>query len=395
VELTPEWRTRKINFWGVAKSVISQLTVGQDLTKFSLPAAMLYPFSMLEMLLYRALYRLDFLYEAFEQTDPEQKFVTIIRWFLSIIEEEVWEKKPYNPILGETHRGSCTLEKYGETIFISEQVCHHPPISAFVTQNEFTKISMQGNTSFGVRFGGNSVSITTDGFLDILFGTTGEVYRFSKPVPDICMTNVVWGIRKIYWVANCDITCAQTGFSANIAFSQQELSNPIEGTILKHGKQLYKLNGLVGKTVTMSTINSEPVLETPISDKILIDHNSILDHRLKIDYPPPDEQEPSTSMKIWGETSKLIIDDDMLPADAAKVKVEQAQRRKREAYKKAGLVWKPKQFDFNEEKKIYIWNGKIKPPEIDTDEEKVLANEGVNITSGDRPKTWSNWLWRV
>jgi hypothetical protein len=39
-----EWETRKISLFGVAKSFVSQLSVGQDLTKVSLPAIFLNPY---------------------------------------------------------------------------------------------------------------------------------------------------------------------------------------------------------------------------------------------------------------------------------------------------------------------------------------------------------------
>jgi hypothetical protein len=48
-DLDAEWRTRKISFFGVVKSFVSQLKPGQELTKVSLPAHLLFPFSILEV----------------------------------------------------------------------------------------------------------------------------------------------------------------------------------------------------------------------------------------------------------------------------------------------------------------------------------------------------------
>jgi hypothetical protein len=53
VELDGEWKTRKISLMGVVRSFVSQLRPGQDLTRVSLPAVMLYPYSMLEVFAFR------------------------------------------------------------------------------------------------------------------------------------------------------------------------------------------------------------------------------------------------------------------------------------------------------------------------------------------------------
>lgn len=43
-----------------------------------------------------------------------------------------FEKKPYNPILGETHLVWTESEEFGRTECLSEQVIHHPPGTVLV-----------------------------------------------------------------------------------------------------------------------------------------------------------------------------------------------------------------------------------------------------------------------
>ena len=43
--------------------------------------------------------------------------------------------KPFNPILGETYE--YVTEEF---TYISEQVCHHPPVSAYHAENQHFKI---------------------------------------------------------------------------------------------------------------------------------------------------------------------------------------------------------------------------------------------------------------
>ncbi len=56
-----EWKNRKITLMGVLRSFITQLKPGQDLTRVSLPAVLLYPYSMLEVFGLRELGSFDIL----------------------------------------------------------------------------------------------------------------------------------------------------------------------------------------------------------------------------------------------------------------------------------------------------------------------------------------------
>lgn len=88
------------------------------------------------------------LFRIVDFTDPRDRMVQTVRWFLSAFHagrrSEV-AKKPYNPIIGETFRcwwdvdetnnGSGNLVSDGpvpwcttnQLTFIAEQVSHHPP----------------------------------------------------------------------------------------------------------------------------------------------------------------------------------------------------------------------------------------------------------------------------
>jgi len=77
------WKDRKISIWGTARSVISQLRTGQEMTRVSLPSIFLEPYSILELASSRYMGYLDQLQNLHSQKDPLQKMVMIIRWFLA------------------------------------------------------------------------------------------------------------------------------------------------------------------------------------------------------------------------------------------------------------------------------------------------------------------------
>src|SRR4051794_36465753 len=93
-----EWRTRKINLLGVVRSFVSQLRPGQDLTRVSLPAILLYPFSMLEVFGCRELAAFDMLLQMNKQESAYERMQTVVKATLATIQQETFHKKPYNPV---------------------------------------------------------------------------------------------------------------------------------------------------------------------------------------------------------------------------------------------------------------------------------------------------------
>eukprot|EP01102_Stenamoeba_stenopodia_P014346 TRINITY_DN474_c0_g5_i2.p2 TRINITY_DN474_c0_g5~~TRINITY_DN474_c0_g5_i2.p2 ORF type:complete len:120 (+),score=13.95 TRINITY_DN474_c0_g5_i2:52-411(+) len=94
-----EWEERRISIVGVAKSFISQLRVGQDLTKVSLPSVFLLPYSLLEEYASRTAGRLHLLFDLEKDQDPVTRMLRVVAWHISIFKNESYHHKPYNPVL--------------------------------------------------------------------------------------------------------------------------------------------------------------------------------------------------------------------------------------------------------------------------------------------------------
>lgn len=63
-------------------------------------------------------------------------------------------KKPFNPLLGQTFE---FIDEARGIEFLSEQISHHPPISAFyIRSNNF---EMFDNNKASVTFSGNSIKV--------------------------------------------------------------------------------------------------------------------------------------------------------------------------------------------------------------------------------------------
>lgn len=195
-----------------------------------MPSVLLHPFSMLEVMAQRELLSFHLLFDLDKEDDPLQRyaaslhnsslnffssrFFIVLRWFISLVRTETIEKKPYNPVIGEYHHawvindGMRTIRpRLGPlltvladtddvTEFISEQVSHHPPISATYTRAAKHGLELQLNPtfgchltfcfnhnfiSFGVKFGRNFAGVTTAGAAKLV--TPKDTYELSKVPP--------------------------------------------------------------------------------------------------------------------------------------------------------------------------------------------------------------------
>lgn len=317
------------------------------MTKISLPAELCHPYTMLEVMSYRETTLFKLLFGINEISDPLERFLLVLKWHLSMVRQEMFEKKPFNPVLGETHISFVDNDgKNGSVEFVSEQVSHHPPISAFSVRNEVHNLSVCSNISFQVKFGGNSATIATSGGASLVLGKfDGELYEMSRCIPDMLVRNVVWGTKYIIWAGDLVVSCKQTGFQASLTFSEARGQvNRVEGSIIDSaGNVAYKLGGTCGSEIFLEKPGAEPRLLLDVS-KEPFDEPKYLPVRpsfvprfllwfLSDHPPPPREQEaalnPMSSVAIWGPANEAILRGDISAADVAKQKVEDAQRKKR------------------------------------------------------------------
>jgi hypothetical protein len=87
-----------------------------------------------------------------KEQDAEHRAVLVLKWFLSTLKQQYSsrsenlgsEKKPLNPFLGELFLGKWDDSEDGEVKLVSEQVSHHPPVTAYAIWNEKSGVELQG-----------------------------------------------------------------------------------------------------------------------------------------------------------------------------------------------------------------------------------------------------------
>jgi len=324
-----EWETRRISLFGVAKSVISQLSIGQELTKVTLPSLFLYPYSELELGGYRSLQHIGLLLKANEEFDPLKRFLHVLRYFFSITQREKFEKKPYNPILGENHLVWTEPENSkGPVVYLGEQVSHHPPVFAYFIESKNEKIKIRSSIHFATKFHGNSISAAMTGGTKIELGFHGEHYHFSKPLPDLWIKNTIFGTKREPWDGEVIITCPKTNLKCSIIYKEEGWSavNYATAVITKTDTNTHiaTIKGIVGDSYHFIKLEENSPFQ---DDKVFLEMKTLKENKML--YMPQDQWDDRSSLKVWGDTSTSIAIDDMPNADISKRKVEDAQRKRR------------------------------------------------------------------
>jgi len=218
---------------------------------------------------------------------------------------EVWRKKPYNPILGEVHETHIESRiGCGNTYFVGEQVSHHPPITAVHIYNKQEDIILTENLSFGVTFGGNKLSIVTNGPGRLRLEKLNETYDMPKKIPDMTVRQLILGTKKIFWEGNLTVTCKESGLTSYLSFSKSGSDSVVKVTIQKDKEILCILEGLCGGQlqVAYGKEKKKPLLDV---DKV---------HRSTLRYLPINELDAYASQKVWNHVSKYILEDKTLEA---------------------------------------------------------------------------------
>ncbi|XP_072275734.1 oxysterol-binding protein-related protein 9 isoform X3 [Pyxicephalus adspersus] len=219
----------------VIMHLLSQVRLGMDLTKVVLPTFILERRSLLEM--YADFFAHPDLFVSIgDHKDPKDRMVQVVRWYLSAFHagrKGSVAKKPYNPILGEVFQchwvlpgsenddsetvseGPIPWASKNNVTFVSEQVSHHPPISAFYAECYNKRIQFNAHIWTKSKFLGMSIGVHNIGQGCVSCLDYDEHYIITFP------NGYGRSILTVPWVelgGECNINCSKTGYSATITF---------------------------------------------------------------------------------------------------------------------------------------------------------------------------------
>ncbi|XP_054657820.1 oxysterol-binding protein-related protein 7 isoform X4 [Grus americana] len=175
-----------VSLWGLLRS-----SVGKDLSRVALPVQLNEPLNTLQRLCEELEYS-ALLDRASRARDPRQRLVYVAAFAVSAYASTYYRagSKPFNPVLGETYE--CVRPDRGFR-FISEQVCHHPPISACHAESD--NFIFWQDMRWKNKFWGKSLEIVPVGTVNVQLPRTGDHFEWNKVTT--CIHNVLSGPRWI------------------------------------------------------------------------------------------------------------------------------------------------------------------------------------------------------
>ncbi|KAN0012645.1 hypothetical protein ACTFIU_007956 [Dictyostelium citrinum] len=313
---------------------LKQFASKQPFYKMSLPISYSEPRSFLEKLTDQGSY-LDIFLKVKNIENEEDRFLEILKFYLSGWIQQKIAKSPFNPIIGETYQCKWVHTDGSTTEYIAEQISHHPPSSGFCMYNQQNGVIFHSYLSPTSKFWGNSLENSMEGKLVYEIPSLEEEYIVEAP--KIVVKGVLVGSLSTETIGSTNLICKKTGYSAEIEFKGKGLFKSKHSLLVKvkhpsSKKALYTLEGKfdgtvsitstkTGKTTTFFDINNETIQPTNL---------------------PSHELEENNSRVVWKHVIESLLNNNEDEASKQKTIVEENQRAL--AKTREGKPWIPKNF---------------------------------------------------
>ncbi|XP_066575657.1 oxysterol-binding protein-related protein 1 isoform X1 [Amia ocellicauda] len=235
----PMFSRNDFSIWSILRKCI-----GMELSKITMPIIFNEPLSFLQRLT-EYMEHTYLIHKANSSSDSIERMKSVAAFAVSAVASQ-WERtgKPFNPLLGETYE--LVREDLGFRL-ISEQVSHHPPISAFHAEGIENDFVFHGSIYPKLKFWGKSVEAEPKGIITLELPKHNEAYTWTNPT--CCVHNIIVGQLWIEQYGNVEIINHKTGEKCCLNFKAcglfgKEL-HKVEGYILDKSKK--KLCALYGK----------------------------------------------------------------------------------------------------------------------------------------------------
>uniref|UniRef100_F6W8D0 Oxysterol-binding protein n=1 Tax=Ciona intestinalis TaxID=7719 RepID=F6W8D0_CIOIN len=169
----PMFSRDEFSIWHILRQCI-----GKELSKITMPVIFNEPLSFIQRLCEYMEYSC-LLERACNAEDSVQRMEYVAAFAVSALASQLDRLgKPFNPLLGETY--GYERSDLGFT-WVSEQVSHHPPVSAFHATGTKHPFTFHGSVHPKLKFWGKSVEIEPRGWVTLHLKNPDETYTWTNP----------------------------------------------------------------------------------------------------------------------------------------------------------------------------------------------------------------------
>jgi Oxysterol-binding protein len=344
--------------WGLLKGKLG----GEVSMGISLPVSFFEPTSTLQRMA-EMLHFSDLLDQAAEQRSSLDKLVYVAIFACTNYNSTQRFCKPFNPVLGETFE--FVDEELGVHL-VSEQVSHHPPMSAVHCEGRRWVFWQDGRPT--TRFNGNSLDVFPNSKTHVYIPRSRDHFVFEE-TPSSRINNLIIGRSWMEHTGEFVIRNLKTGDVATLTFDKsswapwRSTKHVVRGEVNdSDGTTFAKLSGRWSESISCewvkkfpkmseSTGTSKEVWRVPENNKVGKYDFTEFTHRLnEMQTDEEDAQGVSYEELLPRTDSRLRPDRVALEkygaggASRLKTLVEERQRTDRKARASAGDHWRPQWF---------------------------------------------------
>lgn len=288
-----------------------------------------------------------------------KRIIAVTKWFISTLRSQYCsrnesmgsEKKPLNPFMGEVFIGKwedkSQEQRLGETVLLSEQVSHHPPVTGYAIINEKNNMLFQGYNGIRATISTTSINVKQYGHALLEFKDLNETYLITLPplhIEGLITASPFVELEGTSYIQSSSGCLTVIEYSGRGYFSGKK--NTFKARIYKDKlSSANKENALVtisGQWSSKSYIGKGSVAPTS-SSELFYDAKVKSPEQLTV--KPIEEQNELESRKAWFKVAEAIKGGDYDLIHKEKSLIENDQREMRTTEKESGTSWTQRWFD--------------------------------------------------
>ncbi|GME87420.1 hypothetical protein B5S28_g2028 [[Candida] boidinii] len=295
------------------------------------------------------------------KSDPIElkRMLAVTKWFISTLRSQYCsrneslgsEKKPLNPFLGELFVGKWSDDSndkvLGDTVLLSEQVSHHPPITAYAVENEKNNTLLEGYNGIRASMSTTSLNVKQYGHGILTYGNlNNETYLITLPplhIEGIIVASPFVELEQKSIIQSSSGYIAIIEYSGRGYFSGKK--NTFKARIYEDkdssshkSKALYTIMGQWSGNSYILPGYSQPSSK----DELFFDSMNAIPQHLSV--KPIENQHPLETRKAWLSVSEAIKKGDYDLIHQEKSKLENDQRDLRKSENESGSTWERRWF---------------------------------------------------
>ena len=208
-------KQRRIIFQ-LVKQVGTNLLKGKSIMTISLPIQIMEPMTVIQRSPQSYAYLPHFVGKL-TTTDPIERLKHYLSFMISSLHLNLHQRKPLNPVLGETYQGYIGNEQF---TICCEQTSHHPPISSMIIDTP--TLTIYWSRYIEARTYPNSAFIRTTEKQKIVFKDAQNTTYKVKSFPDLRVGGILMGKRKLAYEGFLTLKDVTNKLYAQIRFDPEK-----------------------------------------------------------------------------------------------------------------------------------------------------------------------------